>query len=172
MELFTTMTIGSILLGLALLFVVVLFLARPFIAGNQAEDETRSEAEIADLETLLFRKERLLREIKELDEDAESAKIAPELYQRRRAEVVMQAALVMQQIDAQYPAADTDLPDELDVAIEAAVRRRREAKPAAPDDRSGGYCPQCGRPVDPDDHFCASCGHTLLDRSDLQTARA
>lgn len=27
----------------------------------------------------------------------------------------------------------------------------------------GPFCPQCGRPVDPDDQFCRSCGRRLVE---------
>lgn len=42
-------------------------------------------------------------------------------------------------------------------AIEAAVRARREQRPAP----ATRFCPQCGNPVDAGHRFCTGCGHAL-----------
>lgn len=173
------LTLGSILLGVALVVLVLLYLARPFVV---AEDEvTRVERE--EVDGLLLRRDALLRQIRELDDDMEAAKVAPELYQRRRPQLVKQAALLMQQLDAhdyREPAAaplaaDADAqmeaairrlrtPEQLDADIEAAVRAaRRSPEPAVVAiEPAAGFCPRCGRRVDADDSFCPKCGYNLL----------
>ncbi len=182
------LTIGSILLGGALVLIVVLFLARPFAAGEDEEQRIGREA----VDALLLRKESLLREIRELDDDYEAAKVAPEMYRHNRPLLLKQAALVMKQLDEHGYTEAAEIPADVDARIEAAVRRARSpeqiddqieaavrqararaATPATPATPTAGvarFCPACGRPVEPDDRFCPKCGHNLIGES--QPARA
>jgi hypothetical protein len=173
------LTLGSILLGAALLIIVLLYLARPFA---MPEDEA-ARLDREEIDALLLRKESLLRDIRELDDDYESAKVAPELYQRARPAMVKQAALIMKQLDdlghgeAAAVPADLDAqieaavrrvrtPQQVDDQIEAAVRQARDKSTAAPAGNGAvRYCPQCGRRVEPDDRFCPKCGRNLLQES-------
>lgn len=117
-----SLTIGSILLGAALLLIVALFLARPFAMPE--DEEKRVDRE--EIDGLLLRKESLLRDIRELDDDYESAKVAPELYMRTRPQMVRQAAVLMKQLDEHgYVAPDVVSDADTDARIEAAVRRLR-----------------------------------------------
>ena len=185
-------TLGSILLGVALVVLVLLYLARPFVV---AEDEAvRLDRE--EVDGLLLRRDALLRQVRELDDDMEAAKVAPELYQRVRPQLVKQAALLMQQLDAHgYAAATADLdaqieaavrrlrtPEELDAAIESAIRAAR-SEPSAPATpaptpapaavASLSFCPRCGRRVEADDRFCPKCGYAFTQEpSKPQAARA
>jgi len=116
------LTIGSILLGAALLLIVALFLARPFAMPE--DEEKRVDRE--EIDGLLLRKESLLRDIRELDDDYESAKVAPELYMRTRPQMVRQAAVLMKQLDEHgYVAPEAVFDADADARIEAAVRRLR-----------------------------------------------
>jgi len=186
-----SLTIGSILLGAALLLIVALFLARPFAMPE--DEEKRVDRE--EIDGLLLRKESLLRDIRELDDDYESAKVAPELYMRTRPQMVRQAAVLMKQLDEHgYVApeavsdADTDArieaavrrlrtPQQLDDEMEAAIRRARAGAGdadvvttvvattvVASAASNGGlrYCPQCGRRVESDERFCPKCGRNLV----------
>ena len=139
------LTLGSVLLGVALLVVVLLYLARPFAVPE--DEEARLDRE--EVDSLVLRRDALLRQIRELDEDMEAAKVAPEMYQARRPQLVKQAALLTQQLDAHgyidgSPAAatatDVDAemeaavrqlrtPQEVDDDIEAAVRQARQRAP-------------------------------------------
>jgi hypothetical protein len=171
------LTIGSILLGVALVIIVVLYLLRPFAFP---EDETvRLDRE--EVDGLVLRRDGLLRQIRELDDDMEAAKVAPELYQHRRPQLVRQAALIMQQLDAhgyeETPlTADLDAqieaavkrlraPEEIDADIEAAVRQARARRPAPVNGAAAtvatSFCPKCGRRVEAEDRFCPKCGHQL-----------
>ena len=85
------LTIGSVLLGIALLFIVILYLARPFIVP---EDEA-ARLDREEVDGLVLRRDALLRQIRDLDDDMEAAKVAPELYQRNRPQLVRQAAVIM-----------------------------------------------------------------------------
>lgn len=112
---------------MALVVIVLLYLARPF-AMPEDEDERVNREEI---DGLLLRKEALLREIRELDDDYESAKVAPELYAVARPQMMKQAALIMKQLDDHgyvevgRPVAATVDAQSVDAQIEAAVRRAR-----------------------------------------------
>jgi hypothetical protein len=174
------LTIGSVLLGIALLLIVILYLARPFV---MPEDEAvRLDRE--EVDGLVLRRDALLRQIRDLDDDMEAAKVAPELYQRNRPLLVRQAAVIMQQLDAHgYSdapaapiAADLDAqmeaavrrlrtPEQVDADIEAAVRAARAAAPVAATVPSAaaavGFCPRCGRRVEADDRFCPKCGYAF-----------
>ena len=140
-----------------------------------------------------------MRDIRELDDDYESSKIAPELYMRTRPQMVKQAAILMKQldehgyveasveppvavnapsVDAQIEAAVQQLrtPQQLDEQLEAAIRQARQ-KPAVsaavPANGATLFCPQCGRRLEPDDRFCPKCGHNLVQETNpAQAARA
>ncbi len=178
-------TLGSILLGVALILVVVLYLARPFVTA-EAEDVRLAREEI---DSLVLRRDALLRQVRELDDDMEAAKVAPELYQRVRPQLVKQAAVLMQQLDAHTvavvaPDLDAQIeaavrrlrtPEELDADIEAAVQAARAKSPVgapAAGVAPAGFCPKCGRRVEPDDRFCPKCGYAFQEPSKPQAARA
>ena len=185
----TGLTLGSILLGGALVVIVVLYLARPFALP---EDEA-ARVDRETLDGLLLRKDALLRDIRELDEDYEAAKVAPEMYRAARPKMVKQAAILMKQldeagyadtptvavdaqsVDAQIEAAVSRLrtPEQIDAQIEAAIRQTRQQPPAPATNGTTQYCPQCGRRVEPDERFCARCGRKLSEEPQpSQAARA
>ena len=175
------LTLGSVLLGIALLLIVILYLARPFV---MAEDEAvRLDRE--EVDGLVLRRDALLRQLRDLDDDMEAAKVAPELYQRNRPQLVRQAAAIMQQLDAHGHsdapapiAADLDAqmeaavrrlrtPEQVDADIEAAVRATRVAAVAPvvvgpPAGVVASFCPKCGRRVEADDRFCPKCGYAFV----------
>ena len=191
----SNLTIGSVLLGAALLLIVVLYLARPFAMPDDEEERLNRE----EIDGLFLRKEALMRDIRELDDDYESSKIAPELYMRTRPQMVKQAAILMKQldehgyveasveppvavnaqsVDAQIEAAVQQLrtPQQLDEQLEAAIRQARQKRAVSttvPAHRATLFCPQCGRRLEPDDRFCPKCGHNLVQESNpAQAARA
>ena len=172
-----TMSIGSILLGLALFIVVATILAYPYLAAQQHELPS-------EYERLEASKELLLGEIRILDFDHETGKIPTESYEVERRGLVAEAARIMQKLDAlpqsRRPAVD-DLDDMDDTGdLEAAIAALRQtgtqrkpkgkkekmaapvvatATPVAPS--NGRFCTECGQPVKSNDKFCASCGHKL-----------
>lgn len=148
------MTIGSILLALALLVVVGLYLARPLILDQRSSPQSAP----ATREQLIARKETLLAEIRALDFDRDTGKIPEEVHAQQRADLVAQTAAVMQQIDALGTTDDATL-----AAIETAVAQLRQQHPAAvkPADGQTTFCTSCGQPHDPDDNFCAYCGQPV-----------
>jgi hypothetical protein len=180
---------------MALVIIVLLYLARPFAMPE--DEEVRANRE--EIDGLLLRKEAILREIRELDDDYEAAKVAPELYAVSRPQMVKQAALIMKQlddhgyveagrpastavpasVDAQIEAAvrRARTPEQVDEQLEAAIRQARQKAPAtapvaaattaAPAAANGSiqFCPQCGRRAESGDRFCPKCGYNLAQET-------
>lgn len=171
------MTLGSILLGLALFIVVALILAYPYLKAQRQDMPS-------EYERLEAAKDLLLGEIRILDFDHETGKIPTESYEAERRGLVAEAARIMQKLDAlpqsRRPAAfddDMDDTEDLEAAI-AALRQsgkqrkqkgKKEKKaapvvaaaaPVAPS--NGRFCTECGQPVKSSDKFCAACGHKLV----------
>jgi NADH pyrophosphatase NudC (nudix superfamily) len=163
------MNIGSIFLVLAVLIPVALYVAQPYL-------ETRSRrmtAEAHDLSALLAERDRVVNALQELDFDQSLNKIPVEDYPVQRAALLQKGAEVLKKLDA-MTAEETASPAE--DRVEKAVAARRRAKPASDDDdvealiaarrsgrkeKSGGFCPRCGKPVTASDRFCPSCGKSL-----------
>jgi NADH pyrophosphatase NudC (nudix superfamily) len=145
------MTIGSILLGLALLIVVGLILSKPLLtAGPQS---TQSLDKRRQLE---LRKEAFLAEIRRLDFDHETGNIPTDVYELQRTQLMNEAAVVLREMDELPAAAGEDI----QAQIEAAVLQRRDHR-APSSNGQAGFCTQCGQPLDADDKFCARCGQPL-----------
>jgi hypothetical protein len=145
------MTIGSILLGLALLVIVALFLARPLFTTTR-----QSTAYASDRRRQLEKsKEAYLNEIRALDFDHETGKVPTEVYEQQRAQLVVEAAAVLEELEG-LPAAEEDVYSQIEAAI-AAKRHRHVLSGKG----QQGFCSQCGQPVDSGDKFCAHCGQAI-----------
>ncbi len=167
------MDIGSLLLIFALAIGVALFIGRPVldrrsfsrhaIAVSQAEHEQSA---------LLAERDRIIRLLQELDFDHSLGKIPEEDYPAQRNLLLQRGAEIWSQLDA----------DQLEKAI--ASRRAQQKQPATqphpksnglhtPDDaleqqiasrrrqqpeKTGGFCPKCGKPIQKSDKFCPKCG--------------
>jgi hypothetical protein len=180
------MSIGSILLGLALLALVGLFVSRPLLEARSSRGRR-----VTLRQSLLVQKEAILIQIRTLDFDFETGKIPEEDYQHQRAAYLAEAVEIVKQLDELESARETaatatadavpTAPEsgkraDIDAQIEAAIARQREeakpespapvqearpsAKPTAQNGRAG-YCPQCGKAIDGSDKFCSHCGHQL-----------
>lgn len=170
------MDLGSILLGLALLLIVGFLVARPLLLS--APDRERA-ARGGQVDALLFERERLLAQLRDLDFDQATGKIADDDYTAQRASLVAQGVAVLKQLDAlgigAAPAngASAESPeDEIEAAvaaargrvgaapvaaaeaIEARVQAARRAAPVAAE----VACGNCGAAVQPADRFCPKCG--------------
>lgn len=172
------MTIGSILLGAALFFLVFLFLARPFLENGKETAQQRRRKRRARRVRLQEEKEAILAEIRLLDFDHETGKLPDEQHKVERAQLMAAAAEVLQELDAlsqtaQPPPAPekaADVDDDIEAAI-ARRRKRRATRQAAPAQNGAArFCPQCGRRVDAEDRFCATCGYNLSERMTANTA--
>ena len=179
------MTIGSVLLGLALLILVGLYIARPLMAPSAGQ--RRRESRYNDL---LAAKESYLIQIRDLDFDYQTGKVPEEVYEPQRAELMANATETLKMIDEIEDAAMMTSPEpqstksaasieDVDSDIEAAILRIRHAhqapgtveyepeiaEAAASSERRDDvkFCPQCGKSTDPNDKFCVNCGAKLKD---------
>jgi len=182
------MDIGSLLLLFALLVIIGLYIARPLLDPETAAATPQEDQKEHDLSTLLAERDRILTALEELDFDNALGKIPSADYPTQRARLVSQGANVLRELDGldgdksdaeierrieeaiaerrittsstgwtegapQPQAVLVDADDEVEVQL-AARRRSRQ-------DKSAGFCPQCGRPVQQSDRFCPKCGNAL-----------
>jgi len=174
------MELGAIFLILAVSILVVLFVSRPFMENRRA---LVVSAEEQALSTLLAERDRLITALQELDFDHVLGKIPAEDYPNMRVALLGQAAEALRQIDTLQPpqAALTDAESRVEAAI-AARRADAGASPAPANlsalsendledriaarraqrkEKSGGFCPNCGKPVLRSDRFCPACGKSI-----------
>jgi len=180
------MDIGSLLLILGLLLLVALFIARPLlekrsVAVSQEEHELSAmlaeryrllnslqeldfdyalgkipEEEYPAQRSLLVQQGvEILRKLDELQGVSATQDIDVRLeaaIAARRADASrLQVAVAGNGASAMRAAAHTAGPDDDLEAIIASRRRQRKEK-------SAGFCPQCGGPVQKSDRFCPKCG--------------
>lgn len=127
--------------GLAFLFgasaLVLLFIVGPL---RKTRSETAAEA--SDRSGPAHERDLVYATIRDLEHDFETGKVAPEDYERTRAELRAQAVDLMRQEKQSAPP----------------VRAVEAAPSAAP---TGRFCPSCGQAVDPAWSFCSHCGGGL-----------
>lgn len=145
-------TIGSVLFGLALLIVVLLFLARPFFRPQLEQTVTLSERQ-----QLMTRKEALLDAIRALEFDHDTGKLPDAEFEQERQLLMSEAAVTLKAID-ELPEASSD--DNVYAQIEAAVAARRKGQKAR-GPQPVTFCAQCGNRLDGDDNFCPRCGEPV-----------
>lgn len=111
----------------------------PTGAGTPVRDQTNKDS---DYEATLLA-------LRDLEFDRELGVVSDEDYTRLRPQLVSQAASALQTSQKRE--------EEISAQIEAAVRAQRhqsqQRRSATP-----RFCPQCGRPRDVGDRFCAGCG--------------
>ncbi len=144
--------IGVAVAAFLLLLAVVYLIARPFIAPL-------SYAEDLSLEQLRADRERLRAQVRELDADFETGKLAREEYERLRARRLQQIEGVTRRIRELEPLEEPVAPTapELDRELEARIAERKRLLAAL----EAGRCPGCGTPAEPEDRFCRRCGAAL-----------
>lgn len=153
------MELASVFLLLAVLTLVVFYLARPFVNRTRS---TRSDDPA--LSTLLAERDRILSAIQELDFDHTLGKISTDEYPSQREMLMQSGADILRQLD-QYPATTRKPATQLRPAttpstndeIEDLIANRRSIRK----EKTGGFCPKCGKPVLLSDRFCPKCGHFL-----------
>jgi len=158
------MSIGSAFLGIALLVLFVLFLARPFLKKPVAQrGMTRRQ-------NLLVQKEVILDQIRSLDFDHDTGKIPDRVYQSQRAYLLSAASGVLRELDEADGSSGKEVvvpvpsASDVDTEIEEAIARFRHSRAlahAAPTNGKQAFCTHCGRPTDPGDRFCAHCGYEV-----------
>jgi len=150
--------IGVAVGAFVLLMTVVLLIARPFIAPVTYEEDA------ASLEQLRADRTRLRAQLRELDMDFETGKLAAEEYEKLRARRLQQierttrAIRETERIETERiepgPAAEPVEPIS-DAVLEAKIAARKRALQQA------SACRGCGASIDHDDRFCRRCGTDL-----------
>jgi hypothetical protein len=154
------MELQSVLFLLGIFLLVAAFVARPFTQSRRLtriNDQTRSG--------LLAERERLLAILRELDFDYSLGKVPEEDYPVQRAELLQLGAEAMKKLDSQSaPPAPEAVPPSTkraapttDDEIEDLISKRRSSRR----EKTGGFCPECGKAILLSDRFCPSCGKTL-----------
>ncbi len=176
------MDLAALFFLLALLILVALYLAAPFLSRSR-RSQRQEEHEIS---ALMAERDRVINALQELDFDFNLGKIPAEDYPSQRAELLKKGADILRQLDA-LTASSNGKPthaaeDDAEARLEQAVAARRadaaaEQKPEISDDdlealiaarrkqrveRSAGFCPRCGKAVTVADRFCPSCGKSLV----------
>jgi rubrerythrin len=169
------MDIGAIFFTLALLTLVGMFIAGPYMQrGRQRggrQDHERS--------ALMAEYDRMVNTLQEIDFDNTLGKIPAEDFPIQRAELLAKGAELLRKLDALQPKQESR---DTQSRIEAAVATRRADAPAIipaiqidDDDlealiakrrkshkgKSTGFCPRCGKPILDADRFCPSCGKAI-----------
>ena len=169
------MEIAAIFFTLAIFILVAMYLYAPFME-RRARRVTEEEHELS---ALLAERDRVVNSLQELDFDFKLGKIPEEDYPTQRAGLLQKGADILRKIDSFSPQAGSAQDDE-EARLEKAIAARRAdastAKPEVSDDdvesmissrrknrkeKSGGFCPKCGRPIIATDRFCPSCGKSL-----------
>jgi hypothetical protein len=153
------MQLASVFLLLIVFLLVALYVALPFVRrvrGVRGVDQA--------LSALLTERDRVLTALQELDFDNSLGKIPAEEYPSQRAVLVQRGAEILRQLDerpgtAMKPAATSKIfaPAASDDDFEDLIAKRRSKR----NGKTGGFCPQCGKPVLLSDQFCPKCGHSL-----------
>ena len=185
------MDIGSLFLILALLILVLLFIARPLFEqkAKAARNGDQQQAQ-STLSALLAERDRTLTAIQDLDFDHSLGKVSEEDYPEQRSELLQRGAEILRQLDEiqpqpSFPTAAENTADALEAAIasrrtvRAGVAPRPNGHGAAPDDQieimianrrrarsesSAGFCHKCGSPLLKSDRFCHKCGALVVER--------
>jgi NADH pyrophosphatase NudC (nudix superfamily) len=168
------MELTAIFFSLAVLILVGVYLYAPFMERS-ARRVTEEEHELS---ALMAERDRVINSLQELDFDFKLGKIPEDDYPTQRASLLQKGADILKQIDslAPQPVAILDTEERLERAIAArradagvvraevsdddlesmlSARRKRRSN------KSAGFCPKCGKPVQVTDRFCPSCGKSL-----------
>jgi DNA repair exonuclease SbcCD ATPase subunit len=146
-----------------LLMSVVYLIARPFVAPLRYAREVTLEQLHAD-------RDRLRAQLRELDMDFETGKLAQEEYERYRARRLQQIEATTRAIheaehtDEEAPALESQPGDEEPPTaeeLEQELERRIAARKHVLEELEAHACPGCGTTIDLDDRFCRKCGADL-----------
>lgn len=159
------MDIGSIFLILSLFILTALYVARPLYDRTS----TKSTHIGMELSSLLAERDRILNAISELDFDNTLGKIPAEDYPLRREQLVLRGADVLRQLDEYQGGATSDTTSaRLETALRSDVVKQDDdletliaARRRVRQEKSGGFCPQCGGAIIKSDRFCPKCGNVL-----------
>lgn len=182
------MDLGSFLFILGILILVILVISQPFFNHKTLP----VIGEDPKLSSLLAEQERIVNTLLELDFDRNLEKIEDEIYHSQRSQLIAQGVQVMHQLEllragniskniAAIRKAQSIIDDSNPAKETLARKRGRKRVLATPDDdleillaarrrergeKAGGFCPQCGTPVQLSDRYCPRCGEPLSLKGD------
>jgi hypothetical protein len=159
------MNIGSIFLLIAILFVAAFIILRPFYIPQKENVLQPGTVIQHTYSSLLAEKERLLNAIQEMEFDHEAGKIPDDIYPEQRLGLIHKTASVLEKIsqinsallhpeDGSASASATPNPYD---DLEEMIAKRRLAM----NQKSTGFCQNCGHAVMVSDLFCPKCGSTI-----------
>jgi predicted hydrolase (HD superfamily) len=174
------MEIGSLFLVLAVSLAVGLYVAQPFLQRRGRH----ITAEAQEISALLAERDRVVNALQELDFDYNLNKIPAEDYPLQRAELLQKGTDILKKLDAlaptSYPVSTKKTTtDQIESAVaerradtsatQTAVRVRDDddleariaSRRSARKEKSGGFCPGCGKPMLASDRFCPHCGKSI-----------
>ena len=159
------MEIGAIFLLLVVLVAVLLYVAKPFTKQWKIRVENSPE-----ISTLLAERERSLNALQELDFDNGIGKVPTEEYTTQRASLIQRGSEILRRLDELQGAlvlpAEKDARREItepsgkelsDEELETLIAKRRGMR----QQKTAGFCPNCGKPILQSDLFCPSCGQKM-----------
>ena len=162
------MELGAIFLLLVLLVIVVLFVVQPFTQHWRVKAQSSQE-----ISTLLAERERALNALIELDFDNGIGKIPAEEYSAQRASLIQKGSDILRKLDELQAAKPTPVYKPVEPAVpdnhskslteddlEDLVAKRRAAR----QQKTAGFCPNCGKQILQSDLFCPSCGQILQSK--------
>jgi rubrerythrin len=185
------MDLGSLLVIFSVLILVGIFVSRPFfLSPSEQGASVPVDADLERKRSeLMAEYDRTLNALQELDFDQGLGKIPAEEYPIQRAVLVTAAGAALGKLDAiQEEGPSQSIEARLEAAIAARradTAQARAGKAAAISqgqialaedpleqivaarrqdrvEKSGGFCPRCGRPVQKSDRFCPRCGGPLV----------
>jgi hypothetical protein len=150
---------------MGVLAIVVLFVAQPFTQKWRVKVQNSRE-----ISALLAERERALTALMELDFDNGIGKIPADEYSAQRSSLIQKGAVIFRQLDAlqavkptpvkmveepNFANQKTGLLSEED--LEDLIAKRRSSR----QQKTAGFCPNCGKPILQSDKFCPSCGQLI-----------
>jgi rubrerythrin len=165
------MDVGSLLLITAIIILAVFVVSRPFYSGDLVEHSAGTHRGLSaenTLSELMGEKERLFAALRDMDADHDLEKIPDDVYQVQRGLLVQAAARNLKTIDELEQISTADKRSELKIDeaggtsslsiqrddVEDLIADRRRKR----NEKSGGFCPHCGKVLQRSDRFCPSCG--------------
>ena len=167
-----------------------MFIARPLLDRKMVAITPEEDLKEHELSTLLAERDRVLTALEELDFDNALGKIPQNDYPGQRERLLKQGVNILRKID-EFEGDINDA--DIELRIEVAITERRTvaadqrepgvaqqphavvvdaddvvevqlaARRRARQDKSAGFCPQCGRPLQKSDRFCPKCGNDLAE---------
>lgn len=148
------MDLGTLFIVLSIFVVVAVIAVKPFLFKVQDQDHPHRHLFGNYQDQLALAENR--KNLKKLELDYRSGKISDSTFNVRRQNLELSAKDLPYQIGAGEESLLTGNSDTSD-QIEAMLEKRRMSR----SERSSGFCPRCGKPIQKSDLYCPFCGHEM-----------